>query len=440
MSIYGIDLGTTNSLIGLHNEGYLSDMVPSCVNLDTGVVGADAYNDMQAKRSFKVDMSLGTEGVMPRVCSSKVLAKLCRIAGKDKVKDVVISVPAYFSDNQRQATIEAATSIGLNVRGLVNEPTAAAMYIAQNRRSLFVVYDLGGGTFDVSMIDARFGSYDVQATDGRILGGDDFDKSILKYFTKQGEIPLHKMNALSRNALQHLATKMKIKMQKEHCDFEVDLSAWSGKKILFKEQDYVQLMKLTFSETINMIKKIVDANIPYGEHYEILLVGGSTRCPYLREWIAEECRVSIPDLDYDPDRVVAQGAALYASLLESGDIDTLVSDVTKALSIEMADGTCNVLVEANSKVPLSQETIYSNNVEASSIRINLLQGDNTFAKDNECIGTLEWQYKEVKKPLDGQVIVKVDIDAAGVITFSVKELLRAPKVVILDRSTSVVKC
>lgn len=440
MSIYGIDLGTTNSLIGLHSEGYLSDMVPSCVNLDTGVVGVAAYNDMQAKRSFKVDMSLGTEGVMPRVCSSKVLAELQRLAGKSKVTDVVISVPAYFSDNQRQATIEAATNIGLNVRGLVNEPTAAAMYIAQNRRSLFVVYDLGGGTFDVSMIDARFGSYDVQATDGRILGGDDFDKAILKYFTKQGEIPLHKMNALSRNALQHLATKMKIKMQKERHDFEVDLSAWSGKTILFKEQDYIQLMKLTFGETINMIKKIVDANIPYGEHYEILLVGGSTRCPYLREWISEECKVEIPDLGYDPDRVVAQGAALYASLLESGEIDALVSDVTKALSIEMADGTCNVLVEANSKVPLSQETIYSNNVEASSIRINLLQGDNTFAKDNECIGTLEWQYTEVKKPLDGQVIVKVDIDAAGVITFSVKELLRAPKVVILDRSTSALKC
>lgn len=440
MSIYGIDLGTTNSLIGLHEDNFLSSMVPSCVNLDTGVVGTEAYNDMQAKRSFKVDMSLGTEGVMPRVCSGKVLAELRRLAGGDCVKDVVISVPAYFSDNQRQATIEAAKNIGLNVKGLVNEPTAAAMYIAQNRRSLFIVYDLGGGTFDVSMIDARFGSYDVQATDGRILGGDDFDKSILKYFTKQGNIPLHKMNSLSRNALQHLATKMKIKMQKERKDFEVDLSSWSGTKILFKEQDYVQLMKLTFSETINMIKKIVDANIPYGEHYEVLLVGGSTRCPYLREWIAEECKVSIPNLDYDPDRVVAQGAALYASLLESGEIDMLVSDVTKALSIEMADGTCNVLVEANSKVPLSQETIYSNNVEASSIRINLLQGDNTFAKDNECIGTLEWQYTEVKKPLDGQVIVKVDIDTAGVITFSVKELLRSPKVVILDRSTSAVKC
>lgn len=440
MSIYGIDLGTTNSLIGLHKENFLSSMVPSCVNLDTGVVGTEAYNDMQAKRSFKVDMSLGTEGVMPRVCSGKVLAELRRLAGGDVVKDVVISVPAYFSDNQRQATIEAARDIGLNVKGLVNEPTAAAMYIAQNRRSLFIVYDLGGGTFDVSMIDARFGSYDVQATDGRILGGDDFDKAILKYFTKQGSIPLHKMNALSRNALQHLATKMKIKMQKERKDFEVDLSAWSGNRIVFKEQDYIQLMKLTFSETINMIKKIVDANIPYGEHYEVLLVGGSTRCPYLREWIAEECRVVIPDLDYDPDRVVAQGAALYASLLESGEIDMVVSDVTKALSIEMADGTCNVLVEANSKVPLSQETIYSNNVEASSIRINLLQGDNTFAKDNECIGTLEWQYAEVKKPLDGQVIVRVDIDIAGVITFSVKELLRAPKVVILDRSTSSIKC
>lgn len=439
MPIYGIDLGTTNSLIGLHSENYLSSMVPSCVNLDTGVVGTEAYNDMQAKRSFKVDMSLGLEGNMPRVCSSKVLVELCKVAGGN-VKDVVISVPAYFSDNQRQATIEAAKSIGLNVRGLVNEPTAAAMYIARNRRSLFIVFDLGGGTFDVSMIDARFGSYDVQATDGRILGGDDFDKSIMKYFAKQGQIPLHKLNAISRNALQHLATKMKVKMQKTRADFEVDLTPWMGTKIVFKEQDYIQLMKLTFGDTINMVKKIIEANIPYGEHYEILMVGGSTRCPYLREWLAEECRVEIPNLDYNPDCVVAQGAAFYAHLLENGEIDALVSDVTKALSIELADGTCNVLIEANSKVPLSQETMYSNSTEADSIRINLLQGDNTFAKDNECIGTLVWEYGEVKQPLEGQVIVKVDIDAAGVITFSVKEMLKAPKVVILDRSTSAVKC
>lgn len=439
MAVWGIDLGTTNSLIGLHSEGYLSELVPSCVNLDTDVVGRDAYGDMQAKRSFKVDMSLGIEGASPRVCSAKVLSYLRSIAGNNVCKDVVISVPAYFSDNQRQATLESAKQAGLNVLSLVNEPTAAAMYIAQNRRSLFIVYDLGGGTFDVSVIDARFGVYDVQTTEGRILGGDDFDKALLRYFAKQGNIPLHKLNELSRSALKHFATKMKIQMQKNRCDFEVDLTSWQGQKILFKESDYVQLMKYTFADTINLIKKVIDSSIPYGEHYEILLVGGSTRCPYLREWIAEECGVEIPNLDYDPDKVVAQGAALYAHLYETGDINTIVSDVTKALSIELADGTCSVIVDANSKIPLSKETLYSNQTEADKIQINLMQGDNTFAKDNECIGTLEWQYEEVKKPLDGQVMVKVDIDKAGVITFSVRELLRAPKVVILDRSTSAVK-
>lgn len=437
MSIYGIDLGTTNSLIGSYKDKYLSELTPSCVNFDTGVVGKEAYDDMDAKRSFKVDISMGIEGSMPRLASARVLEKLRSLAGgSSKVKDVVISVPAYFSDNQRQATVEAAKIAGLNVCGLVNEPTAAAMYIAQNRRSLFVVYDLGGGTFDVSMIDARFGTYDVQATDGRVLGGDNFDKNIMLYLVKQGNIPIHKLNPVSRSALKHFSTKLKVRMQKERKDFEVSLEPWKGNTVLFKESDYIQLMKMTFADTITLLKRIIDANIPSSEHYEILLVGGSTRCPYLREWIAKECKTEIPELDYDPDRVVAQGAALYAFLMESGDINTVVSDVTKALSIELADGTCSTIVEANSKIPLSVETIYSNQQESGSIQINLLQGDNTFAKDNECIGTLKWDYTEVKKPLDGQVIVNVGIDAKGIITFSVKELLRPPKVVVLDRSTA----
>lgn len=439
MSIYGIDLGTTNSLIGKYDTEYLSDLVPSCVNLETGVVGKDAYGDMSAKRSFKVDISMGSEGNMPRVASSKVLSELKKIAGWNRITDVVISVPAYFSDNQRQATIEAAKLAGLNVRGLVNEPTAAAMFIAQNRRSLFVVYDLGGGTFDVSLIDARFGAYDVQATEGRILGGDDFDKAIMRYFVKQGKIPLHKLNEVSRNALLHFSTKAKIKMQKERSDFELDLTPWSGGRIVFKEDDYIQLMKFTFADTINLLKRIIESNIPTSEHFEVLLVGGSTRCPYLQEWIEQECKVNIPKLAYDPDKVVAQGAAMYAFLLESGDINTIVSDVTKALSIELSDGTCSTIVEANSKIPLSAEMMYSNNVEADKIQINLLQGDNTFAKDNECIGTLMWEYSEVKKPLEGQVIVNVSIDTAGVITFSVKEMLKPPKVVLLDRYSAAVK-
>lgn len=436
---YGIDLGTTNSLIGLHSTGYLSDLVPSCVNLETGVVGKDAYNDMMAKRSFKVDISMGVEGTMPRAASSSVLSELRKIAGGSCVQNVVISVPAYFSDNQRQATVEAAERAGLTVKGLVNEPTAAAMYIAQNKKSLFVVYDLGGGTFDVSVIDARFGTYDVQATDGRIIGGDNFDKAILSYFVKQGNIPLHKMNATAVTALQHFACKKKIELQKTMSDLEIDLSPWGGHKVLFKTDDYVQLMKLTFQDTLTLLKRLVAANIPTSEKYEVLLVGGSTRCPYLRKWLSESLGVHIPAPSYDPDRVVAQGAALYAHITETENIDAVVSDVTKALSIELADGTCNVIVDANSKIPLSKEQMLCNSTTSDKLQVNLLQGESTFASDNECIGTLVWEYGEVKEALDGTVLVTVDIDNKGVITFSVRELLKTPKQVVLDRKSANVK-
>ena len=123
--VYGIDLGTTNSLIGCYEDNYISDLIPSCVDLETGRAGKDLYEDMHAARSFKIDMSMGDEGNMPRVASKYVLMELKR--QKPDVKDVVISVPAYFSDNQRSATLESAKEAGLNVLNLVNEPTAAAM-------------------------------------------------------------------------------------------------------------------------------------------------------------------------------------------------------------------------------------------------------------------------------------------------------------------------
>lgn len=251
MAFYGIDLGTTNSLIGLHETGYLSEIVPSCTNLETGETGASMYENMDATRSFKVDMSMGIEGNTPRVASTNVLKELVKQVKNDVVKDVVISVPAYFSDNQRSATMTAAKAAGLNVHALVNEPTAAAMYIADQKQGLYVVYDLGGGTFDCSIIDSRFGAFDVQATDGRKIGGDNFDANIMRHFIKEGKIPIHKLTPKSRMELQHFATKKKIEMQQRKEAFPIDLSKWGGLEISFTTENYVSIMKLTFSETIN---------------------------------------------------------------------------------------------------------------------------------------------------------------------------------------------
>ena len=434
MNIYGIDLGTTNSLIGLHSTGFLSEIVPSCADITNKRAGRDLYENMSAKRSFKTDMSMGVEGTMPRAASRLVLEELARQVKDDKVKDVVISVPAYFDDSQRSATIDAAEQAGLKVHGLVNEPTAAAMYIAQQRKGVYVVYDLGGGTFDVSIIDNRFGTYDVQATSGLVVGGDNFDLMLMKYFIKNAKIPFHKMNDEQRMLLQHVSKQYKEMMQQLQYDFDIDFTPYGGTSMVFKKDDYVQLMKLTFGDTITCTLSLIRKWIPEGEVFEIYLVGGSTHCPFLQEWITEETGKRPAPLTYDPDRVVALGAALYAHYVSTGEINTKVSDVTKALSIGLYDGTVSNIIPGNSKIPLSMEKMFTNPVKASSLEIDLYQGESMFAKDNSKIGTLVWDFDEPVEAHCGQVIVEISVDTMGVIKFSARELLKAPKTIVLERS------
>lgn len=436
MPIYGIDLGTTNSLIGLHETGYLSDIVPSCANLETGEAGVTQYENMNAKRSFKVDISMGLEGIGSRAASTLVLKELVKKVKEDTgntVTDVAISVPAYFNDAQRAATIEAAKDAGLTVHSLVNEPTAAAMFIAVEKKGLFVVYDLGGGTFDTSIIDSRFGTFDVQASSGRTIGGDNFDKNIMKNIIKGAGIPIHHLMPEDLVSLQHFASKVKVRMQKEQSAFEIDLTPWKGGTYLFTPETYVSIMKITFSDTIDCMLKLISTWIPETEVFEILLVGGSTHCPYLRKWIEECTRQKTAPLTYDPDRAVAKGAALYADIVSKGELGKTVSDVTKELSIGLHDGTVQVVVPANSKIPLSMEHIFTNPIDATKLSLDLYQGESMFIKDNECIGQLVWDYEEMKPAQFGQVIVEISIDVNGIITFSARELLKPPKTVVLNR-------
>lgn len=432
---YGIDLGTTNSLIGLYSENFLSDLIPSCVDMETGEAGVTMFDNINAKRSFKTDMSMGIEGTAPKVASMYVLKECVRNVPKTlpPVKDVVISVPAYFSDAQRTATITAAEMAGLNVKALVNEPTAAAMFIAKEKKGLFVVYDLGGGTFDVSIIDSRFGTFDVQATSGCSIGGDDFDATIMKFFTKKGKIPVTKMNKKAWTALQHFSAKQKIRLQKAKDTIQVDLTAFSGQIIDFTVEEYKGLMKMAFSETMSCLQTLIHQWIPSSEVFEILLVGGSTHCPYLREWLEETAGMKTAPLTYDPDKVVAQGATLYADIFDKGGIGTHVSDVTKGLSIQLHDGTCSYVVPHNSKIPLSMEKMFMNPVDATRLELNLYQGDKVLAKDNDYIGSIIWEYSTPKPARTGQVMVTLSIDASGVITFTAGELLKEPKTIVLKR-------
>lgn len=438
MSIYGIDLGTTNSLIGLGEELF-KGLVPSVVDIENKIAGESIKKSLTATRSFKMDISMSVEGNRSVIASRYVLEELKRQAGGSCVKQVVISVPAYFSDNQRNATIKAANLAGLEVVSLVNEPTAAAMYISKDHRALSVVYDLGGGTFDVSIIDSRFNNYDVQATDGLIIGGDNLDQAIMRYIIKEGNLPRHRLGKDKLMQLQLMSRSTKEKMQRERRDLVIALDEFGGAEIIFKEETYISLMKMTFAETVIKTRKVIGEAIPFGERYDIILVGGSTRCPYLREWLTKELGKAPVELTYDPDKVVAQGAALYAKMIETGEAAIMVSDVTNALSIGLADGTVRTIIEKNSKIPIVETTMVVNDKPSDKLRVNLYQGDSLLSKSNECIGTLVYDYGEVKDSFMGEVIVEISVEASGVITFSCKELLKEPVVVKLDRSLSEVK-
>lgn len=429
--IYGIDLGTTNSLLGLNGE-LLTGLVPSVVDLKTGAAGVSEVENMDAARSFKIDISLFKEGERSVAASAKVLRQLVVESGHD-VRDVVISVPAYFTDNQRQATRKAAEIAGLNVVTLINEPTAAAIYQSKSRRALSVIFDLGGGTFDVSVIDSRLGEYDVQATDGCILGGDNFDAALRNYVVRQAGIKVHHFYPADMVRLQRRVCEAKVRLQKTRAPVEIDLRDYEAGHYTLTPETYTDIMKTVFAPAIRKAKAVMLESVPENEPYELVMVGGSTHCPYLREWVAKELKHEPVPLTYDPDRIVALGATLYAQMVADGTAEVQVSDVTKALSIGLHNGTSYVIIPRNSKVPVEDTTVVVNPVETDELTVRLWQGDAVMAKDNEYIGMLVYSYGRVVQPEEGTVIVGVRVEADGSIYFSCKELLGEPVEVKLQR-------
>lgn len=429
--IYGIDLGTTNSLLGLGDK-LLTGLVPSVVDLQTGKAGKGEFENMNAERSFKVDISLFKEGERSVAASACVLRQLVTESGQN-VKDVVISVPAYFSDNQRQATMKAAELAGLHVAGLINEPTAAAIYASQKRKALSLVFDLGGGTFDVTVVDSRLGDYDVQATDGCILGGDNFDSNIRSWLIKEANLKMFHYPAEETTRLKWVCCQAKLQLQKTKADVEIDCSRWGAGTAVLTVDKYIELMKHTFSPAILKAKLVRAEAIPEGEPCDIILVGGSTRCPYLQQWVAEEMGQQPVEMFYDPDKIVALGACLYAQMVADGTAIVNVSDVTKALSLALSDGTCKTLIQHNSKVPAEDTTIVYNSTDANQLSLLLCQGDSLLWKNNEVIGRLTYDYGRRVTAGEGEVIVGVRVDANGAIHFSCKELGKKSIQVTLDR-------
>ena len=432
--IYGIDLGTSYSVLG-KGDKLLTGLVPSVANMATkqaGITQKENFKD-DVLRSFKINMSMGAEGKASIAASALVLKELA-IQAKEDVKDVVISVPAYFTDNERKATVEAAKIAGMNVVSLINEPTAAALYYNKNNPCLSAVFDLGGGTFDVSVIDSRLDFNDVVATDGCILGGDNFDRALLKYILKVSGIKLFKSSTDLIPIIKSMCEKAKLRIQQTGKTVEVDLSVYraylpkdSQTSFPISVDVYKEIMQSVFKKCVILTKRVLEKSINYGDIYKFIFVGGSTRCPYLREWVEKELEVKAEEITYDQDKIVAQGAMYYAQLVEKGEAASKVSDVTKALGIEEVGGFIRNVIPNDTKLPVTKTILVNNAKDSDGIFLNLYQGESARVENATCIGSLDYEFGEMKEAGTGTLKVTLKVDIAGIITLSAKDLGKLEK-------------
>lgn len=415
--ICGIDLGTTNSLIGWGEELY-TNLVSSSVNINTKSQVERDVVDENVISSYKVNMTTGKSGELPIACSSIILRELVNRAQRrtgEFIDEVVISVPAKFSHTQRQAVYNAADKAGLLVRGLINEPTAAAIYVCRDMKDLVVVYDLGGGTFDVTILDSRAGNYFVVATDGDgRLAGDNLDQAIIEKAFKDSKVKLRFRTKENIEKMKVQARKAKEAIQRNGLTQYIDMSYCGvNKDWALTLDDYISLTKEVFASTVKLTKQIVYANIMDTEKPKIIFVGGSTACPYLREWVKEETGLEEISCNVQPDLLVAKGVALYAKMVEEGTAESEIDDVTKCLCIENDLGMAEVIVEKNTIIPVSEIRTFDNSEDTQYLNINLYQGDSIVCRDNEYIGTLIYDYGEVRPAHTGIVEVEIIVDRNG---------------------------
>lgn len=423
---YGIDLGTTYSLIG-RGDKLFTGLV--CSNIDTET-GKEVSRDTTGKTivsSYKKDMSMGESGDLARRCSSIVLRELADRASKvtgEEVKDVVISVPASFTHSQRQAVRTAGLEAGLNVVGLTNEPTAGAICVCKNTKDYVIVYDLGGGTFDVSVVDARTGIYTVIDTNGLMIAGDDFDNAILSDIYKYAKIPMINKTKIAVQEVKWNIQKAKENLQKVRASQFIDISAFNSDITGTYEltvDKYKELMKKTFIKTLDMTKTIAELNTRLADRPKIVFVGGSTTCPYLREWIVKETKLEEVKTDIQPDFIVARGVSIYAEMLEKGEAEEEVEDICPTIKIENKNGDAVTIIDGKTILPIEGEMDVQNSDETDVLHIKLYSGDSGFAAECDYIGTLEYKYDRVMDPGEGAVTVTVKIDRNGIISLEGKE-------------------
>jgi molecular chaperone DnaK (HSP70) len=316
----------------------------------------------------------------------------------------------------------SAKTAGIEEVYIVNEPTAAAMWIARDYRTTLLVFDLGGGTFDVSVVCNLYNCYDVLVTEGCAVGGNDFDKAITEYFLRTSHIAPYHLSNEQLQKLTWLATETKIKMQKERSAFRVDLTHFGAGYIDFTEKCYIKIMKRTFAKTIELTKQIIERAALGNADLKFAFAGGSTRCPYLREWVKEVFRQPIVPQNYDPDKVVGLGASYYAGMVEKGKIREYVSDVTKKLTIGYSDGTALTIIEEDSKIPINSDEIpIVNDKPCDTISLSIYEGNSNKVSENTFIGELRFRYSKFMESEEGLVIIQAKIDRSGIITFTARE-------------------
>ena len=459
--IIGIDLGTTNSCVAVMEGGEPvvianaegARTTPSVVGFTkTGerLVGQVAkrqaitnpentISSIKRKMGTAEKVHAGGKDYTPEEISAMILSKLKADAEAylgESVTEAVITVPAYFNDSQRQATKNAGTIAGLNVKRIINEPTAASLAYGIDKEAdqKIMVYDLGGGTFDVSIIEMGDGVTEVLATNGDThLGGDDFDQRVIDWmaedFQRENGIDL-RQDKMAAQRLKEAAEKAKIELSSAtstNINLPFITADANGPKHLDMTLTRAKFNELTadlVDRTMTPVRKaLADAGLRPSDLKKVLMVGGSTRIPAVYDAVKKELNCE-PFKGINPDECVAVGAAIQGGVLQGDVKGLLLLDVTPlSLGIETLGGVCTKIIERNTTIPTHKSQVFSTAADNQpSVEINVLQGEREFARDNKSLGVFH---------LDGiapaprgvpQIEVTFDIDANGIVKVSAKDL------------------